>query len=273
MGQVRSADGRLNTEKAIEKLRLNKLAIFKINALTRNGREDLMSLFASTFVAFNLNPEYVFNLFSAVTEIIFNGIKANAKFIVFREELRKVLIHNNTADIDEVLKVILREEPLREFVTRYVMPDKIKYQVNQILKLDEKARRSNLKELDKDEQNALSNFREKLEENTVEMYFTIGITPESIAFTVVNDSPVLTKDMHRLEASRLAHQKLFQEGRSGDFFGPENLDTTESAGFGIGMADEVYYQMGLDPFIFFTITVENNQTTAVLQFPRKNISA
>jgi hypothetical protein len=104
------------------------------------------------------------------------------------------------------------------------------------------------------------------------IHFTIAMTEEKITFNVVNDIPILAKDMARIEQSRKTHRQLFDEGRSTDYFGPDYIDVTESAGFGIAMADEIYYEMGLDPLSHFTVTASDGATRAVMFFPRDKIS-
>ena len=68
--------------RAVLKLQRDRIVVFRINALTRNGREELMTIFTSIFTEFGLNPGLMFNLYSAVVEIIFNAIKANAKHVI-----------------------------------------------------------------------------------------------------------------------------------------------------------------------------------------------
>jgi hypothetical protein len=79
-------------EKAIRKLQRDRIVVFRINALTRIGREELMNIFVRIFDEFQLNPAMLFNLYSAVVEIIFNAIKANAKHVIFKSEVRMKLL-------------------------------------------------------------------------------------------------------------------------------------------------------------------------------------
>ena len=76
-------------EKAIRKLQRDRIVVFRINALTRIGREELMNIFVRIFDEFQLNPAMLFNLYSAVVEIIFNAIKANAKHVIFKSEVHE----------------------------------------------------------------------------------------------------------------------------------------------------------------------------------------
>ncbi len=263
--------GEAKIDKVVEYLRSKNVAIFQVNALTRNGRDELMSIFSRVFMEFQLNLEYLFNIYSAIVEVIFNGIKANVKYLLYQEELRQKLIHHaNPDEIDELLEIILNEEALREFMNRFVVPDKIKKNTMRILKLEENLRTG--RNLSEAEIKALQDFRAKLQKEEITIFFSIGIAPHQVVFSVVNDSPILKKDLARILKSRELHYQLYKEGRSTDYFAVENIDTTESAGLGIAMADEVYYEMKLDPRQYFTIVTEEGRTRALLRFPRERIS-
>ncbi|MBN8220662.1 MAG: hypothetical protein J0L53_07040 [Spirochaetes bacterium] len=258
--------------KAVQKLQRDRIVIFRINALTRIGREELMSIFSRLFEEFQLNPALLFNLYSAVVEVIFNAIKANAKHIVFKSEVKMKLLRQNFEDIDTLLQIIFREEVLRDFMTRHIIPEKLKKRVNTILQLEEKKRTGRGGPLSEKDLEALREFKRLIEDEEVLIHFTIAMTEDRITFNVVNDIPILAKDMARIEQSRSTHKKLFDEGRSTDYFGPDYIDLTESAGFGIAMADEIYYEMGLDPMRHFTISASEGSTRAVMYFPREKFA-
>lgn len=258
--------------KALQKLQRDRIVIFRINALTRIGREELMSIFSRLFEEFQLNPALLFNLYSAVVEVIFNAIKANAKHIVFKSEVKMKLLRQNFEDIDTLLQIIFREEVLRDFMTRHIIPEKLKKRVNTILQLEEKKRTGRGGPLSEKDLEALREFKRLIEDEEVLIHFTIAMTEDRITFNVVNDIPILAKDMARIEQSRSTHKKLFDEGRSTDYFGPDYIDLTESAGFGIAMADEIYYEMGLDPMRHFTISASEGSTRAVMYFPREKFA-
>lgn len=255
-------------EKAVRKLQRDRIVVFRINALTRIGREELMNIFVRIFEEFQLNPAMLFNLYSAVVEIIFNAIKANAKHVIFKSEVRMKLLKQQFDDIDSLIEIIFHEEMLRDFMTRHIIPEKLKKRVNNVLQLTEKKRTGRAATLTTKDIQQLMEFNKLLEEEEVFIHFTMAMTDEKIVFNVVNDIPILSKDMERIQQSRRVHRKLFDEGRSTDYFGPDFIDVTESAGFGIAMADEIYYEMQLDPLEFFTISASEGATRAVMHFPR-----
>jgi len=258
--------------RTVQKLQRDRIATFRINALTRNGRDELMTIFTSIFTEFGLNPGLMFNLYSAVVEIIFNAIKANAKHVIFKSEVRQKLVRQKFDNIDELLHIIFREEVLRDFMSRHIMPDKLKRCVNTVLQIAEKKRTGKADKLTRADLQQLAEFNQLLRKESAYVHLTLALTDDSIVITVVNDIPILAKDMARIEQSRTTHKRLFDEGRSTDYFGPEYLDQTESAGFGIAMADEIYYEMGLNPLEHFSITASGSSTRAVMRFPRARLS-
>ena len=259
-------------EKAIQKLQRDRIVVFRINALTRIGREELMTIFSRLFEEFQFNPAMLFNLYSAVVEIIFNAIKANAKHVIFKSEVRQKLLKQQFEDIDDLIEIIFREEMLRDFMTRHIIPEKLKKRVNTVLQLTEKKRTGRTAGLTEKDIQHLLDFNKLLEQEEVFIHFTMAITDEKIVFNVVNDIPILGKDMERIQQSRMTHKKLYDEGRSTDYFGPDYIDVTESAGFGIAMADEIYYEMALDPLAHFTISASEGATRAIMHFPRAKFS-
>ncbi len=230
-----------------------------------------MHLLNVVFDHFNLKDEALYPVFSAVVEVIFNAVKANIKFTLFKEEL-KAHIRRTAAEpeVTEVLNVILREEPLLDFMERYIVKDKIKSHTFEILMLDE-ALRNKRRTLDEAGRQKLDSFRQALQEQEIKVHFTIALGANNMVITVVNDSPILPDDAERIKKSREAHKRLFDEERSEEFFREDNLDTTESAGYGIGLADEILYEFGLNALEHFSIGSKEGKTTAVLKLPMTSV--
>lgn len=265
-----SGEGKI--DKVVEFLQDRKLAIFQVNAFTRNGREELMEIISRVFMEFQLNLEFMFNIYSAIVEVIFNGLKANVKYAVYMDELRsRFKGHIPNDDISLVVYAVIKEASLREAMSRFVMPDRVKNITMKFLKLDEQER-LNKPQLSENELELINEFREKIQDEDLLVHFSIGIADNNVVFSVVNDSPIMPSDLRRINNSRNVHQGLHAEGRSGEYFSPDYLDTTESAGLGIAMADEVFYDLKLNPLELFTIHSDGKQTRALLRFPRTSIS-
>ncbi len=259
-------------ETVLEQLRKKNLSVMKINALTRIGREELLTITNGIFQEFQLNPEYLYNIFSAIVEVIFNGLKANYKFLTFKDEIKERLTNLPfSGDTEELLRIIFEIDTLREFLNRYVVPDKMKKRVHYLMKTDEK-KRLGADDLTEEDHKTIELVRATFEREKMHVHFTIAVAPAQIAFSVVNNSPILKKDAVRIERSRNAHAALAANGESARYFSPEYIDTTESAGMGIAMADEVYYDLGLNPLEWFTLQTNSRNTSAILRFPRYKIA-
>ena len=169
-------------------------------------------------------------------------------------------------EAEELLEIIMDTSPLRDAMHRYVVPDKIKKQVQSILQLEDRIRAK--KQILKDEEKEfLTDIRFKLKKNRMRISVKIKITKDELNFRIRNDSPIHNMDFGRIEESRIRHKELFDQGNSADFFRPEFLDEKESAGFGIAMIDEGYYTMGLNPLDLLTITSGSRTTTVYMRYP------
>lgn len=95
----------------------------------------------------------------------------------------------------------------------------------------------------------------------------IEIRPTSVYIRIRNDSPIMGMDLNRIRKSRERHAELAKQGNSAEFFRPDFLDEKESAGFGIAMIDEGFYNLGLDPLECFDIQTSKKTTTVYLNYP------
>ena len=256
-------------EKSLNRLGAQLPLRYQINALTKLGRKQLLDVLSSFFDQQGLNKEHVFAIHYALVEIVFNALKANLKFVAFREEVRKQLDRFKIAEIDDLLQVIIEERTLREYMAGRVVPDVLKRQVRQIFDLEEKYRTGMAMKLNEEQIALLKRFRLLVRDIDADVNLQISNTPDEIGITVTNRVPMLQRDLERIEQSRMRHHELHKEGRSGDFFSYENLDTTESAGFGIAMVDQGIYKLGLNPFEQLKIQSKSRETIVKLVYPRR----
>lgn len=255
-------------DRTVSRLTAHKPARFQINALTKTGRKQLRDVLTEFFAQEGLDKTHVLPIHYAIVEIVFNALKANVKFVAFREEIRKQLDRFKISEIEDLLQVIIEERALREFMAHRVLPKVLKQQVQKIFDLEEKYRDGMGKKLTADQIELIKQFRSLIRNIDAEVTLTITPSDDRIAIEVVNNVPMLQRDLDRIESSRRTHQKLHSEGRGGDFFEYENMDTTESAGFGIAMVDQGFYRLGLDPFNYMHIKSRNRETLVTLEYPR-----
>ncbi len=247
-------------EKTVQRLTLRKPARFQINALTKVGRKQLQQVLTEFFTQENLDRTHVLPIHYAIVEVVFNALKANVKFVAFREEIRKQLNRFKISEIEDLLQVIIEERTLREFMAP---------QVNKIFDLEEKYRAGMGQKLSAEQIELITRFRMLIRSIDAEVVLVIQPSADLITITVKNNVPMLGRDLERIENSRRYHQKLHNEGRAGEFFDYDNIDTTESAGFGIAMVDQGFYRFGLNPFEQMRIESRNRETLVTLSYPRR----
>lgn len=256
-------------ERTVNRLTHRKAARFQINALTKIGRKQLQDVLTEFFRQEGLDRTHVLPIHYAIVEVVFNALKANIKFAAFREEIRKQLNRFKISEIEDLLQVIIEERTLREFMAHRVLPEVLRRQVSKIFELEDKYRAGMRKKLTDEQIELIKRFRHLVRSIDAEVNLVIQPTEDLISIFCTNNVPMLARDLERIEGSRRRHQKLHQEGRAGEFFEYENLDTTESAGFGIAMVDQGFYRLGLDPFEHMRIDSRNRETYVTLSYPRK----
>lgn len=255
-------------ERILGRLTARKPAHFQINALTKVGRAQLREILTEFFLRENLDRAHILAIHYAIVEIVFNALKANIKFVAFREEIRKQLDRFEITQIEDLLQLFVQERSLREFMAVRVLPQVLKSQVQKIFDLEEKYRSGMGQKLSPEQIELIRRFRKLIRRIDAEVNLTITPSVDSIRIRCANNVPMLQRDLERIEASRRRHQQLQAEGRGGEFFEYENMDTTESAGFGIAMVDQGFYHFGLDPFEHMKINALDRETVVELVYPR-----
>ncbi|PJZ68544.1 hypothetical protein CH373_17285 [Leptospira perolatii] len=252
----------------LEDLRKKHFFHLELKGLTKPTRDILSALVNGLLEEIGANPLAAFHLFSGLMEALLNAIKGNIRHIIFRDELMKRLLEagESEEEAEELLEIILDTSPLRDAMQRYVVPDKIKRQVQTVLQLEDRIRAKKMK-LAEIEKEFLTDVRAKMEKYNMRISLKIRIAKDELNFRIRNDSPIHSMDFGRIEESRVKHKDLSDQGNSGDFFRPEFLDEKESAGFGIAMIDEGYYTMGLNPLDLLTITSGSRTTTVYMRYP------
>ncbi|MDX1960501.1 MAG: hypothetical protein SFU98_18165 [Leptospiraceae bacterium] len=241
---------------------------FELKGLTRHTRDIISSVVNGILERIGADPLSSFHLFSGVMEALLNAVKANIRFTIFKKEVRERLfdIEPSKQEVDQILAVILETTALRDAIQRYVVPDKIKREVQQILTLEEKIRVKKQEITEKDKL-LLFSIRNEIKKDERKISMKIMISENQLLLRIRNDSPIMDIDMERIKQSREKHYQLYLDGRSSEFFRPEFLDEKESAGFGVAMIDEGYYSIGLNPIDLFTYIQSKHATTVYMSYP------
>ncbi|MCZ8343197.1 MAG: hypothetical protein O9301_09210 [Leptospira sp.] len=242
---------------------------FQLKGLTKSTRHVINEVVQGLLDRVGANPLTSFHLFSGLMEALLNAVKANTRFVIFQDELLTKLKNSGQTpeeEAEELLDVILETEPLRDAMQRYIVPDKIKKVVQKILTLSDK-KKAKRGELTPAEIEFLDLVRQKTKKYDLKISLKIEIRPNSLYIRIRNDSPIMGMDLKRIQSSRERHNELARAGNSGEFFRPDFLDEKESAGFGIAMIDEGFYNLGLDPMECFDIQTSKHATTVYLNYP------
>lgn len=255
--------------RSVEKLTRKKPLKYQINALTKTGRKQLMQVLVEFFESERLNKIHAFPIHYAIVEVVFNALKANVKFVAFREEIRKQLDRFKISEIEDLLQVIIEERTLREYMASRVMPNVLRKQVGKIFDLEEKYRLGMRDKLTDDQIELLKRFRLLVRQIDAAVNLAIEANAENLTINVKNNVPILQRDLDRIYESRKQHYELHLQGRAGAFFDYEHMDTTESAGFGIAMVDQGFFKLGLDPFKHLIIAAHPRATEVTLTYPRR----
>ncbi|MCC5815174.1 MAG: hypothetical protein JJT78_10485 [Leptospira sp.] len=249
---------------------------FELKGLTKPTRDILDQVIQGILGRIGANPLAGFHLFSGVMEALLNAVKGNLRHTIFRDELFQKLLHSDSDDpiteqeAEELLNVILDTSPLRDAMQRYVVPDKLKKTVQKILQLQDKVRSKKV-DLSDPEKAFLKEAKAKIDKDLRKISLKIKLSDKELYLRIRNDSPIMGLDLKRIEASREKHAELAKDGNSADFFRPDFLDEKESAGFGIAMIDEGFYNMGIDPLEHFSLISSNHVTTAYMTYPLEDL--
>ena len=112
-----------------------------------------------------------------------------------------------------------------------------------------------------------------LNENTKSKFIIklfIHITKNNIEFDIVNDSPLIMLGRTRIDSKRLTFKEYYNNDMVESFF-LEQLDNSESAGFGLALCDLRLYNIGLEPTKHLEIYNDNNKTHSKLTIPIKGV--
>ncbi|TGN11681.1 hypothetical protein [Leptospira ilyithenensis] len=242
---------------------------FELKGLTKSTRDVVNEIVQRILDKIGANPLTSFHLFSGLMEVLLNAVKGNTRFVIFKDELLSKLQSSGQTpeqEAEELLDTILETEPLRDAMQRYIVPDKIKKNVQKILTLQDKKRTRKIN-LSPQDQEFLELVREKSKKYNLKISMKIEIRETELYIRIRNDSPIMGMDLSRIQKSRQLHAELAKEGKSAEFFRPDFLDEKESAGFGIAMVDEGFYNLGLDPLECFSIQTSKHTTSVYLSYP------
>lgn len=202
-------------------------------------------------------------------ELISNAIKARYLHIIAVKSLRASYPdYNQKIDSDEYFNDneimaqysnIFKEEENKEKLKKLMKLEK-----SLIKDLDEN---NNIKAVWDDKYKELLSFRENTKKKFI-IKLIIEVNKNDMEFTVINDSPLIMINKTRIDSKRLTFKEYYDKSMTEHFF-MEQLDNSESAGFGLALCDLRLYNNGLKPEEHLKIYDENNKTYSKLILPIK----
>ena len=202
-------------------------------------------------------------------ELITNAIKARYLHIIAIKSLRCAYpSYNQKIDEDKYFNdseimaqysEAIKEEKNKEKLKRLLNMEKIL-----INEMDET---NNANVLKKEKYKELLDFRENTKKKFI-IKLIVEIKKNDIELTVINDSPLIMINKTRIDSKRLTFGEYYNKGMTENFF-MEQLDNSESAGFGLALCDLRLYNNNLNPKEHLKIYDENNKTHSKLILPIK----
>ena len=202
-------------------------------------------------------------------ELITNAIKARYLHIIAIKSLRCAYpSYNQKIDEDKYFNdseimaqysEAIKEEENKEKLKRLMNMEKIL-----INEMDET---NNANVLKKEKYKELLDFRENTKKKFI-IKLIVEIKKNNMELTVINDSPLIMINKTRIDSKRLTFGEYYNKGMTENFF-MEQLDNSESAGFGLALCDLRLYNNNLNPKEHLKIYDENNKTHSKLILPIK----
>jgi len=217
------------------------------------------------------------DVFSSLIEVIFNAIKANYRYLFIREEIKVLLKKEGVSDIRKELEKIVRDE---ELILKYVEKidmNEIQRKVRTTLSAEEsvtKIKDDALKgnrDLTVEEKNKIKEalrIAKIAQKENIKVYLRISGDDTSLIIDVINTAPIFPKDLERIREKRESFKKYKERGEEHNFY-IENIDETESAGFGAAMIDARLYALNIIPSKHYDIWGYKDKTAVTITFPLK----
>ena len=234
---------------------------FNITWLDNNSKQKINFILEEILKKYNVS-KYTNDALYIIMELISNAVKARylhiitintliEKFPDFIEKIENDEYFDEYDIMGEYSNILKDEESLKQ------LKEFIKLENNLIKDID-----NNL-EIDKDKYSKLLVCNNKL---TIKLI--IELNKNNIEFEIINDAPLTMVSRTRIDSKRLTFKEYYKNNLVEKFF-MEQLDNTESAGFGLALCDLRLFNQNLEPHTHLKIYDENHKTHSKLILPIK----
>lgn len=206
------------------------------------------------------------DVYASILELAFNAIKANYAHVItlgllkqkFPDRMDKILAKGYFDD-RVLMKTYLWYIASTEVHDR--VKDALRYEAQIFREFERATGDAPITNAQRDELYKKLPMLMRTIDEQVKITLRAAHTGNKIVFDIINDAPITRIGLERIRQKREKFKQYFDEGRVGDFY-IENLDESESAGFGSAMIDSRLINMGLDPARHFVIMELNKKTCA-----------
>ena len=234
---------------------------FNITWLDNNYKQKINFILEEILKKYNIS-KYTNDAHYIIMELISNAIKARylhaitintliEKFPDFIEKIKNEEYFDDYDIMSEYSNILKDEETIK--------------QLKEFIKLENKLIKDidNNIEIDENKYSKLLLCNSKLTITLV-----VRFNKNNIEFEIINDAPLTMISRTRIDSKRLTFKEYYKNNLVEKFF-MEQLDNTESAGFGLALCDLRLFNQTLEPHNHLKIYDENHKTHSKLILPIK----
>lgn len=217
---------------------------------------------------------YSDNLLTCVDELLKNGVKANYKYALIREEIEKFLAENPSAP--NIQQILSDRELYAKYVENYVDLPKIVARVRSAI--TQEAKLINMKMKAQNEKRSYTaEERQKMADASdlryvrrlvlaykANVHLRMKVFWGALNIEITNNAPIMNTDLERITSKRLEFKDFADRGEEAIFFINHMDDSDGGAGLGYATIDASLREMGFDPFEVVSLISLTN-TTIVLR--------
>lgn len=241
----------------------------QVLALNSKGKEIIREFMAEALQSLHAE-QYLDDLFMSVIELAFNGLKANYAYMAVVEKIRRMV---GWKDKQITPHMVLESAWLFRLYDKLIGHQANRQRVKEVMegegevfRLQERVAAEE-RDFTEEEQlwieERLAILGKTIQED-IRTVLKIYRTEELLQIDVINDAPIGEEGLKRIEDKRARFYDYYRKDQVALFY-MENLDTTESAGFGAAMIDSRLLDWGLEPSEHFTVEAMKHRTRASLR--------
>ena len=234
---------------------------FHITWLDNSAKQKINFILEEILKKYNIS-KYTNDALYIIMELISNAIKARylhiitintliEKFPNFITKIEKNEYFDDYDIMSEYSNILKDEETMKQ------LKEFIKLENNLVKDID------NNIEIDQNKYSKLLICNNKL---TIKLL--VKFNKNNIEFEIINDAPLTMISRTRIDSKRLTFKEYYKNNLVEKFF-MEQLDNTESAGFGLALCDLRLFNQNLEPHTHLQIYGENHKTYSKLILPIK----